>query len=235
MSDIFEEVEEGLAADKAGQLWRRFWPFIVGVAAAIIIAVGADSYIKHQRAQAIEDAGRVFEKGVKAIEIEDVSRVREDLGAALDSKTGFSKLAAHYSAGAELRLAGDEKGALGALEKAAEQSGPLADLARIKAAYMKADAASLEEIEAYVAPLVSSETGFAALARELIAAKALEAGDYERARSEYNFLTLSLDATPDVRQRASRALAVLPALTAGEAATGAEDSSAEPESAGAEE
>tara|TARA_R100001086_G_scaffold236330_2_gene159710 strand:- start:884 stop:1609 length:726 start_codon:yes stop_codon:yes gene_type:complete len=212
LSDIFEEVEESLAHEKTAQLWKKFWPLVMTIVVGIIAAVAANSYLDHRNEQSVEEAGKAFEKGLKAIEAEDLNQVRSQFGEAMDSNTGFHELSAHYLAGAELRLAGDEGAALAALEKAAEEGGALGDLARLKAAYLKSDSSSLAEVEAYVAPLMKDGNSFSALARELIAAKALEEGDFARARSEYNFLTLSMDATSAVQQRASLTLSVLPTL-----------------------
>ena len=214
LSDIFEEVEESLAAEKTSALWKKYWPFIAAVVAAIILGVGADSYLKHQREQRVETSGRAFEAALKAEQSQDIEAVRRSLADVAGGKTGFADLAGHYLAGAELRLAGDETAAYDALDATAQGEGPLANMARLKAAYILADTASLSELEAYVAPLIESESAFAPLAREVVAAKAVVEGDYDKAKSEYNFLTLSMDAPQGVRNRATQILAVIPSLVA---------------------
>ena len=68
MSDIFEEVEESLAHEKTAQLWKKFWPLVMTIVVGIIAAVAANSYLDHRNEQSVEEAGKAFEKGLKAIE-----------------------------------------------------------------------------------------------------------------------------------------------------------------------
>ena len=64
---------------------------------------------------------------------------------------------------------------------------------------------------------------FAALATELVAAKALQDGDIEFARREFNFLRLAQNAPPGVVTRAQQALAALPPISAEVETTPVED------------
>ena len=219
MSDIFEEVEEGLAQDKLSSAWKKWWPYIVGVCVLVVGLVAADSISKSLRASKIETAGVSFENGLLALEAQDIVKARSEFDVALNSSTGFSRLAANMLADGEIRFAGDSDKAQSLLETAGQSEGPLAKLSLLKAAYIMSDNASLAEVEAFVEPLLSAETGFANLARELIASKALVEGDFERARREFTVLSLSLESadTPQgVAERARRALAVIPALEAAE-------------------
>ncbi|ACT59639.1 tetratricopeptide repeat protein [Hirschia baltica] len=213
MSDIFDEVEENVKADKLNRFWNKAWPFALGGSIAIVAMVAANSYFDEQATKEIEANGRTFELGLKSLEIQDVENTRSRFGALLDKDSGFADLAAQYLAQAELEMAGDTLAAAKALEISAQGEGPLADLAKLKAAYLLADTQSLAEVEAALGDLVGNEDSFGALAHELIGAKAFEEGDMERARSEYQALTLRLNAPEGVLNRANDALAVIPALT----------------------
>ena len=90
---------------------------------------------------------------------------------------------------------------------------PTEKLALIKSAYLEADTLSRSELEAVLAPLTSGDGPFAALASELVAAKALQDGDIEFARREFNFLRLAQNAPPGVVTRAQQALAALPPIS----------------------
>ncbi|MGB2388768.1 MAG: hypothetical protein ACPIB6_08180, partial [Henriciella sp.] len=70
---------------------------------------------------------------------------------------------------------------------------------------------SLAELEEMLAPVKNGSDGFAALATELLAMKALAGGDIAYARQEFNFLLVSTAAPNGVKQRASQALSILPA------------------------
>ncbi|MFC7290172.1 tetratricopeptide repeat protein [Hirschia litorea] len=211
MSDIFDEVEENVKADKLNQFWKMAWPFVLGGSIAIVGMVGAKSYFDDAAVAKMEANGRAFETGLKSLEIQDIEGARNHFGKVLDTDSGFADLSAQYLAQAELQLAGDTEAAANALKAAADGEGALAKLATIKAAYFLADTKTLSEIETALGDLVDDEGGFGALAHELIAAKAFDEGDLERARSEYQALTLRLNAPEGVRSRANEALAILPA------------------------
>ena len=214
MSDIFDEVEENVKAEKLNKLWDKAWPFALGGSIAIVAMVGANSYFADQAKKEIETNGRAFEMGLKALEAQDLENARARFGDLLEKDTGFAALAAQHLAQAELEMAGDTEAAARALEGAAQGEGALADLAKLKAAYFLADTKSLAEVESALGDLTGNSGSFGALARELIAAKAFEEGDIERARSEYQALTLRLSIPEGVRSRANEALAVLPVNTA---------------------
>ena len=94
---------------------------------------------------------------------------------------------------------------------AAADKGVMGDLAVLKLAYAKADAATLAELETLLKPLLDSTGQSTALARELIGAKALAEGNVDRARSEFEALALDLEAPRGVQARVQQALATLPA------------------------
>ena len=94
---------------------------------------------------------------------------------------------------------------------AAADKGVMGDLATLKLAYAKADNATLAELETVLKPLLDRTGQATALAKELIASKALAEGNIDRARSEFEALALDLDAPRGVQARVQQALATLPA------------------------
>jgi len=210
VSDIFEEVEEGIRADKAQSFWNKAWPFIAGAVVAVIGVVGGHSYFESQTAKRIENQGKTFESALSALENEDFAAAQASLSELAATDGGFGLMASHYLADVHMRYAGDEAAAVAALEEAAKDSGPLGQLAQLKAGYYKADTLSLPELEDYLGALLVQDTSLGALAKELIAAKAFETGDVNTARREYRALTLQLSAPEGVRARADLALAIIP-------------------------
>lgn len=212
MSDIFEEVEEGLRQDRAAELWKRFAPFIWGLLAVAVIIVGVrEMYLlpaaektRQANAEALETAHAAFVAG----EYEKASNAFQTL-----AETGgpLSALASNYLAAVKLECFGDREAALEALSRgAASSEDPFADLALLKAAYAQADEETLEGLEIRLDRLVEKESAFGALARELIAMKAFSTGDTARAREMFNYLRFDAHAPSGVQQRAERALAVIP-------------------------
>lgn len=214
MSDIFEEVEEGLRTDKAQTLWNRAWPFVAGAVVAVVGVVGGYEFFEAQKTQRIETQGKSFETALSALQDEDFTKAKPELEALVATDGGFGQMAAHYLADASLKYSGDEAAAVAALEKAAEEGGPLGELALLKAAYFKSDTASLSELTDYIGDLALQDSSIGALAKELLAAKAFESGDIDRGRREYRALTLQLSAPEGVRARADLALAIIPSKSA---------------------
>ena len=224
MTDIFEEVDEELRTDKVNEFWKRYWPYVLGAALLIIAVVAGKSWLDHQSQKEIELAGVAYEDGLAALDAEDIQTARAKLKTVMTEKSGFAKLSGQVLAEGELSLSGDSAAAADALSMSAAQGdGPLSQIASLKAAYIRSDSMSLEELEAKVSGLLTAGGGVGALARELIAAKALQSGDIERARKEFNALKLSLDAPAGVQERAQEASLIMPEPTA----TSSEDAPAQ--------
>lgn len=217
MTDAFEEVEESLRQDKASHLWRTYAPWLAGAAVALILAVAVYQGVKLLGDQSVEKDAKAFSRVMEDLDKKDIADARTDLNKLAASKTGFASLADHLLAGIDEN---DPKQQAAHLQAAIDRKdGLLSDLALIKLAYVKADTDSLAELEALVAPLVKEGGPMAALARELVAAKAAATGDVERARREYQALTLDLDAPQGLQLRVNQALSLLPPAPRPAAAT----------------
>ena len=208
MTDAFEEVEESLRQDKAGQLWKTYAPWLAGAAVALIVAVGGYQAWRVFQDQAVEADAKTFSKIMDNLEQKDLTSARDGLTKLSASKTGFAALADHILAGIDET---NPKLAAEHLQAAVDhKTGLMSDMALLKLAYVKADADTLADLEKLVAPLQKKPGPMAALARELIAAKAASTGDIERARREYQALTLDLDAPQSLQQRVNQSLTLLP-------------------------
>ncbi len=208
MTDAFEEVEESLRHDKAGQLWKTYSPWLAGAAVALILAVAGYQAWRVFQDQAVEADAKTFSKVMDNLEQKDLTAARDGLTKLSASKTGFAALADHVLAGID---EGNPKLAAEHLQAAVDQkTGLMSDLALLKLAYVKADTDTLADLEKRVAPLEKKTGPMAALARELVAAKAAATGDIERARRDYQALTLDLDAPPSLQQRVNQSLSLLP-------------------------
>lgn len=211
MSDIFEEVEESLARDDWTERWKKYGIFVYGAAAILIGTVAFlewkswnDSQITIERVMEFESAKDVLAQG-------QYEEAASQLEAVIDQDAPLAVIAGHELARTRLEGNGDRAAAAAALEKVASPEGtPLEKLALLKAAYLKADNLSLEEMEVFLGPLPSETSSLGNLAREIIAAKAFEAGDYQRARDDYGFLSISPDAPQGLARRASAALIAIP-------------------------
>ncbi|MEP7210825.1 MAG: tetratricopeptide repeat protein [Alphaproteobacteria bacterium] len=208
MTDAFEEVEESLRIDRAGQLWKTYSPWLAGAAVALILAVAGYQIWKVFRQQAVEGDAKAFSSVMDDLEKKDLTAARDGLTKLSTGKTGFASLADHVLAGIDET---NPKLSAEHLQAAVDQkNGLMSDLALLKLAYVKADTATLPELETLVAPLEKKGGPMGALSRELVAAKAAAARDVERARTEYTALSLDLDAPQAMQQRVNQAMSLLP-------------------------
>lgn len=235
MSDIFEEVEEGLRQDKATELWKRFGPLVWAIGLLIIGAVAYNEWAKSQQTKADRANILAFEEARASLTESDYANAQTAFQALVDKDTKISPLAAHLLAQAYYEGSGDAATAASVLESvaASDKNGPIERLALLKAAYLQSDQMSLAELESFLGELPRENTSLGVLALELIAAKALKEGDLERARQEFSYLRFAPNAPPGVLQRAEVAISVIPVPEASEVAveeTQAEDQDPTPAS-----
>lgn len=212
MADIFSEVEEELRRDKYNTLLRRYGLPIFGAVLLLIIAVWLHQAVwepmRMERVYSVSDA------------YESAAALRA-AGRDTDADAAFGEIAAGAHDGyatlamiqqAEIaEAAGDSSRAaalyIGAADRAGDQT--VAGLARIKALYAMADDTGYEQFLSRAQPLVDEGSPYQFSARELIAAAALKAGDLDRARREYQYLSLAPETPPGVRSRAGEGLAAV--------------------------
>lgn len=213
--DVFQEVEESLRQDKASALWKKYGGYAIGAVVLVIAGVGAWEVYNWQRGQTIEADAAAYSTSIRALEAGDLEAAKAGLAPLADDKDGFAVLANHVLADIERQLTADDAAVGARLTAAADaDDGPMGRLALLKLAYIRADAADLAELTALVRPLVEAGGNESALARELLAAKSLATGDVEKARTEYQTLSLDLDAPEGLKQRVQQVLGTLPARSA---------------------
>ncbi len=213
MSDIFEEVDEALAQDKSLQIWRTVRPFVYGGIAVLVIGVGVWEFMKWQGAQSQNDEATAFYAAQTALDSNDYVAAEALFTEIANSDSSYAALAGHYLAQTELAGLGDRAAAIAALDGAAGEDGPIADIALLKSAYLQANSMSVAELETMLAPIIDSDgTTLVFLAEELIASRAYQTGDLEEARRRFDMISFSLDASESVKQRAQQALAALNTL-----------------------
>ncbi len=214
MADIFEEVEEGLRQERLTGLWKKYGVFAYIAAALLIGGVALNEYLKTQAARTTEQNAAQLEAALNEVDARNYEEAATQLSAIIADDIAPSNIAAHYLAGVRLEGNGDTLAAAEVLEGVVgDAEDPTEKLALLKAAYLKADTLSRNELEGVLSPLAQDDGPFGALAKELIAAKALQDGDIEFARREFSFLRLAQNVPPGVVTRATQALEALPPVS----------------------
>jgi hypothetical protein len=209
--DIFEEVDEELRRDKYQDLLRKYGPWALGAALAIIAgAAGYQGWQAWQMSQR-EASSETFISAMRAAGNDQLSVAAAGFETlAEEGAAGYPALAM-MQRGALALEQGDRDAAAGWFERAAGTASDalLRDLAEIRAVWARWDSLSFADVEIRLSPLTSDTSPYRFLARETIGAAALRDGDLERAREAYQFISFAFEASDGVRRRAQEALAVI--------------------------
>ncbi len=217
MADIFHEVEEELRKDKYNELLRKWGPWALGAAMAIVIAAASwQGWEYLQRQSAWNESDRYFAALdlVEAERYEDADLALQQL--AEDGSPGYAGLAL-MQRGELLLQSGDTAGAGYMFEQAADRFNvqAFADLARVKAAMALFNELSIDDLDNRLGETMQPERPYRLLAMEVVAAKAFDTGNLARARMEYDAIANDIDAlTMPVSQRAQAALALIDRIQA---------------------
>jgi hypothetical protein len=230
MSDIFREVDEDIRRDQLKKLWDRTAPYVIGAAVLIVVATAGYRGWEYWQERQAQSSGDRF---VAAVQLSDDGRTAESI-AALESLvadgTGGYPILARFRIATEKARAGDIEGAVAEFDTIAAGNAPaeMRAMARLRAAILLVDTASLAELETRVGDLAATGTPWRHTAREVLGLAAWRSGDYEGARMHFDSLVADQEAPQDLRQRVQLLLALVDARI-GEGAAPADASETAPQ------
>jgi hypothetical protein len=202
MADIFREVDEDVRSDRLTRAWGKYSIVVYGVAAAIVLATAAFTYLRHEKTVAAQAAGAKYEAAQQLARAgKSAEAASAFAGLAKESPEGVRALA--LLRGAEEQSLSDRAGAVRALDGlAADASVPplLQDAARLRAGLLRADEADKAELESRFGPLLNG--AFRYSAREMLALAALKRNDYESAGRLLDQIVVDPNTPSAMRQRA---------------------------------
>jgi hypothetical protein len=217
VADIFDEVQEDLRAERAQALLRRYGGAAIGVAVAVVVAVGAwqawqwnqarqtariaDTYLAAMaEADAIPAAGDPAKRDQAAAQF---------MAVAANGTEGYRTLA-RFRAAALKSDAGDHTTALALWDQVAGDGGAdplLRDLATLLWVQHQLDSADPALLQARLGPLTQPDNAWHAFATEASALVDLRAGKPDDARQLLQRLAADGTAPDGVRGRANALLA----------------------------
>jgi hypothetical protein len=211
VTEVFHEVDTQLRAARFQMMVRRGWPYGLGLAALAAIvglaAWGLNAYEQSSASKASDgyaDAAQLLQTGdVKGADAKFAAVAKSDAKA-------YRTLALMQQAGLAANR-NDPTAQIALLDQAA-QAAPnpiLGDAARLEAAYAAMDTASYEAVHARLLPLAELGRPYRLLAKEALAMTELATGKLAQARSDYQVISLSVDASEIQRNRASAAIALI--------------------------
>jgi hypothetical protein len=210
--DIFKEVEEDLRREQLAQLWDRYGVYVLGVAAAIILFVGAFNGYRWYEAKRAAENGTAFFEATELASDQKYTEAREALAKlGKDAPAGYRMLAKLEIAALHVKE-GRKADALAIYDDVASDSsadGILKDFAKIQGASLRLDEAEPAEIARRLDKLDADSNPWRYSARELLALSAYRSGN--TAESEKLFTRILSDpfAPAEMRKRAESMLALL--------------------------
>jgi hypothetical protein len=213
VSDLFREAEDELRKETAENVVKKAAPFVIGGIVLALVAGGGYQFYQAQTAKNTEAAGVAYDAAMQKLQAGDLNGGEAALAAVAKTAPAGYAAQASLQRAAVLQEQGKAAEARAAYEEAAKsiKDPDLVDLARLRAAYIAADSETREQLTARLTPIIDRKGAFAPLAKELVAARAWEAGDATAARAAYSVLQLDLNAPEGVRARAGQAIAVIDA------------------------
>ena len=216
MVDLFDEVEEQLRSERYKAMAVKAVPYAIGAAVlALAIALGVWGWDTYRTKLANEES-----------EAYSAALLARDTNKPAEAQAKFEEISKKgpkaYRALALMQLGGvalekdDVKGAAALFDQAADTGADLmiTDAARLKSAFALMDTAPVAETEARLKVLAGDDRPYRAVAKEGLAFARLQAGDMAGARSQFTALSIALDSSAELRQRAQRVIQLIDAGTA---------------------
>jgi hypothetical protein len=211
VTDLFEEVEEQLRSDRYKQFAQKALPWMLGIAAAVLVAFlgywGYDAYRDKQIATASEQ----YSAAVDAMAAGDKAKAQQLWTEVSKSDAkGYKALSLMHLAAAALEARKPADAVKLFDEAAAAAPDPvIGDAARLKSAFALLDTAPLKDLEGRLKPLMEEGRPYRVQAREALAFAKLNAGDLAGARGDFVLISQSLDAQQGAQARAQAAIGLI--------------------------
>jgi hypothetical protein len=211
---FIREVNEELRSEQLQSAWRRFRPFIIGLAVLIVVGVAGASIFQWWEARESSASGDRFLTAIKAANDKKTDEAMKELEQL--SKDGFGS----YPVLARMRLAtlkaekGDAKAAIAdfeAIGKDGANPAAIRNVAKLRAGWLMVDSAKYEDLAAQVEELAAASSAVRHSAREMLGLSAYKAGNYAKAKEWMQMIVDDNDAPQGARQRARMVLALITA------------------------
>ena len=217
MVDVFEEVEEQIRSERYRALAIKALPWVLGLAAAILIGTlaywGWDTYTRGKADRASETFMAALTAGAQGDQAGAYAKLDE---VAKSGARGYKGLALMAQGGMRMD-AGKTDEAVKLWDEAAKASTDpvLGDLARLKSALALLDTAPYKDIEGRLTPLMEDKRPYRLQAREALAFAKIMAGKSAEAKADFTYLSQVLGSSDGMRRRAQAAITLIDSGSAG--------------------
>lgn len=182
MSDdsFIREVDEELRQDQARALWKRFGPYFIGAAVAIVVATAGWRFYQYTVESKANASGDRFLAALELAAEGKTDEAAEALEALQADGYGSYPVLARMREATLKAQAGDPAGAVVAFDAvAADGTIPdvIRDMARLRAALLLVDNGSYDDVAERVEPLTGDANALRYSAREALGLSAWKAGN----------------------------------------------------------
>lgn len=209
---FIREVNEELRSEQLQTAWKRFRPFIIGVALLIVIGVAGASLFEWWQARESSASGDRFLTAIKNANDKKTDEAMKELEAL--AKDGFGS----YPVLARMRLAtvkadkGDAKGAIAdflAISQDGSIPAAMRNVAKLRAGWLMVDTAKYEEVASQIEELAGASSASRHSAREILGLAAYKAGNYAKSKEWMQKIIDDNDAPQGAKTRARMILALI--------------------------
>jgi hypothetical protein len=212
MTDIFREVDEDLRREQLKKLWDRYGSYVIGLAILIVVATAGYRFWQYWQDSQAQASGDRF---VAALKLGEQGKHDQAIAALSDlarSGSGDYPVLAGFRVAAEKAAADDTKGAVAEYDAIAARGGApilVRDLARLRAALLLVETASVAELATRIGDLAATGNGWRHSAREILGLAAFRENDLATARKYFSDIVADQETPNSLRQRAQLIMAVI--------------------------
>jgi hypothetical protein len=185
--NIFREVDEELRSDRMRALWRRFAPYVIGAAVAVVALVAVNEgwtwYHSNNAAASSDELYEAFD----LIDGGDLAAATTQLDAVIANGSGGYPVLAEFRKAGVLARDGKAAEAVAAYDSLAntQSDARLRELALVLAGTLLVDTGTLADVEARVGTLAAEGNPLRNAAREALGLAQYKAGDFAAAQANF--------------------------------------------------
>jgi hypothetical protein len=224
---IFREVDEELRGERLRALWKRFGPYIIGAAVAVVLVVAVNEGWKWWQNSTAARSSDQFYAALELAEAGDAAGAQAALNDVAAQASGGYPTLARFRQASLLATEGNTQAAVAAYDALAttETNPRLRELALVLAAVLLVDSGDVAAVEQRVGAFAVDQHPMRNVAREAIGLTQYKAGDLNGALTTLQQIMQDGTAGQELQGRVDMFVRQLIAL----GATGTEDTVVVPE------
>ena len=206
MTDIFQEVQEDVRRERLENIWKSYGNYIIAFVVLVFAGIGGwQLWDRHDHAEREKIASQLV-AAQRITNPRDAANAFHDLA---DAPKGYGRLARLAQANAMVAAGQRDDGIALYKQLAADDSGTVGTVARLRAAWALADTASRTQLNDLLQPLLTPDNAWRQNAQEVLAYADYRALDLKSAQAKYTALSLDPEAPDQLRARAKAMAAFL--------------------------